>query len=280
MSAPPKSRELSAADDPDWTRGILNPGAEGERFRLARFMPAAELAMLVERYWSVRWQLAPGDSYVSETMPYPSVNVVFEPGDSAVNGIFTQRWSRCLRGMGRVFAVKFLPGAFAPFFARPIQELTDRRLPIAEVFGRAGDELAESLLAESEDERRVGVFETFLLARLPPPDAERTRVAEIVQLALARSELRRVDQLAEAAQLQPRTLQRLFQRYLGVSPKWMLCRFRIQEVAQRIAQGHAVDWAALASELGYFDQAHFASDFKAQIGKTPSEYAALTRGQA
>jgi AraC-like DNA-binding protein len=277
MSSPSKPRAFSAAEDSDWTRGILNPGAEGERFQLTRLSPGAAAASVVERYWSVRWSLAEGDSYLSETMPYPSVNVVFEPGESAVNGISTTRWSRTLRGHGRVFAVKFLPGAFAPFFARPIHELNDRRLPIAAVFGAAADGLAAALLARDEDEQRASVFEAFLGPRLPAPDPERERVTEIVQLALATNSLRRVDQLADAAGLSVRSLQRLFQRYLGVTPKWTLCRFRIQEAAQRVAQGEEVDWAALAQTLGYFDQAHFAGDFKAQIGKTPSEYAARTR---
>jgi AraC-like DNA-binding protein len=44
-----------------------------------------------------------------------------------------------------------------------------------------------------------------------------------------------------------------------------------------VAAGDRLDWAALALELGYFDQAHFARDFKAQLGKTPREYAALTQ---
>ena len=277
MSSSPKTRELSPADDPAWTRGILNPGAEGQRFRLARLSPAAELAGFVERYWCVRWDLAEGDSYLSETMPYPSVNVVFEPGASAVNGIFTRRWSRTLRGRGRVFGVKFQPGAFAALFARPIRQLTDRRVPIADVFGEAGDALARSLLAQAEDEQRALVFEAFLRARLPPPDPERERVTRIVQLALNTPSLRRVSELAERSAVPSRTLQRTFRRYLGVTPKWLLCRFRIQEAAQRVAEGSAVDWPALALELGYFDQAHFASDFKAQIGKTPSEYSALTR---
>jgi len=264
------------ADQVDWSRGILNPGAEGERFQLTRLAPAAGVAGLVERYWSVRWQLAEGDSYLSETMPFPSVNVVFEPGASAVNGISTRRWSRTLRGTGRVFGVKFLPGAFAPFFPGPIRRLNDRRLPIAELFGPAGVELERALLAEPEDSARARVFEAFLASRLPAHDPERARVAQIVELALTGAGLRRVDQLAEAAGLPMRSLQRLFRRYLGVTPKWTLCRFRMQEAAQRVSQGSQVDWAALAHELGYFDQAHFSSDFKAQIGKTPGEYAALT----
>ena len=72
-----------------------------------------------------------------------------------------------------------------------------------------------------------------------------------------------------------RALQRLFQEYVGVSPKWVLRRFRIHEAAERLAAGARIDAAAFASECGYFDQAHFIRDFKAQVGRTPGEYAEI-----
>jgi AraC-like DNA-binding protein len=259
------------------SRGILNPAAEGERFQLMRREPGAAVSSVVERYWSVRWALGPGESYLTETLPFPSVNLVFEVGRSAVNGVCTKRWSRSLSGAGRVFGVKFVPGAFSAFFNRPIHQLTDRVLPVAEVFGAAGSQLESELLAREADAERVRVFEAFLSARLPAPDAERERVRAVVTLALATPSLRRVDELASGAGLPTRSLQRLFRRYLGVTPKWLLCRFRIQEAAERVASGEAIDWAALAADLGYFDQAHFATDFKAQVGKTPSEYAAFAQ---
>lgn len=265
---------VPAASD---SRGILNPGARGERFQLERLEPTHDVRCVVERYWSVRWELGPDDSYLTETLPFPSVNVVFEGDAASVNGICTRRWSRVLRGAGRVFGVKFQPGAFAAFCDRPIRELTDRVLPLSDVFGRDARTLETQLLAQPHDSERARVFEAFLRPRLPPPDPERQRVLEIVRLAIATPGLNRVEQLARAAALQTRSLQRLFRRYLGVTPKWVLCRFRMQEAAQRVAAGELVDWAALAVELGYFDQAHFAGDFKAQLGKTPGEYAALTQ---
>ena len=70
-----------------------------------------------------------------------------------------------------------------------------------------------------------------------------------------------------------RTLHRSFERYIGVGPKWIIRRCRVQEAAERVASGAAVTWAALALELGYHDQAHLIRDFKAQIGFTPAAYA-------
>ena len=84
----------------------------------------------------------------------------------------------------------------------------------------------------------------------------------------------RVSELAARAGVTARKLQRVFHSYVGVSPGWVIRRFRVQEAAERVARREVVDWSALASELGYFDQAHFIHDFKAQVGRTPGEYAA------
>lgn len=88
----------------------------------------------------------------------------------------------------------------------------------------------------------------------------------------------RVEDLAERLAVSVRTLQRLFRERVGVTPKWMLGRYRLHEAAERIAGGDVTDWAALALDLGYFDQAHFIRDFGAVVGRTPADYAA-TRGQ-
>jgi AraC-like DNA-binding protein len=82
----------------------------------------------------------------------------------------------------------------------------------------------------------------------------------------------RVDQAAAALHLSTRTLQRLFAEYVGVSPKWVLRRARLQEAATRADQGDVIDWARLAADLGYADQAHLTRDFTATVGLPPARY--------
>jgi AraC-like DNA-binding protein len=48
--------------------------------------------------------------------------------------------------------------------------------------------------------------------------------------------------------------------------------FRLQDVLQALETGINVNLAALAQDLGYFDQAHFARDFKQITGATPGRY--------
>lgn len=266
------TRGVRDADDD--ASGILIPDALGKRFELARYRPSSELADLVERYWRVRWELPEGERYESETLPFPCVNVVFEPGGSAVHGIPTRRFVRRLEGRGLVFAVRFRPGAFGTLTSRSAVELTDAVLPLGDVLGAGAERLECAVLACDDDADRIVRIEDFLRARWTHRDPERAWVARAVDLAREDRRIADVAELAARLDVPIRSIQRVFRQHLGVSPKWVLRRFRIQEAAERIGSGDYVALAALASELGYCDQAHLIRDFRAQVGTTPTGYAA------
>jgi AraC-like DNA-binding protein len=83
-----------------------------------------------------------------------------------------------------------------------------------------------------------------------------------------------VDRLAAGdLRVSKRQMQRLFSLYVGVSPKWVIMRYRLHEAVERMTNGETVDLPGLALDLGYFDQAHFIKDFKAMVGRAPGEYA-------
>jgi AraC-like DNA-binding protein len=251
------------------TRGILRPHEGRRHFRLTREFPSPDLSPWVERHWMVEWDL--DEPYTQELIGHPTINVAVEPATDGVHGIRTARDRKTIAGSGRVVGVKFRPGAFQPFYGASVHQLTNRVVPIATVFGPDGDELIRAVRAE-EDEP-FAVMEAFLRARVPEPDSNLDVLADIVRTMLEDPAVVRVDELAARHAMSPRTLQRLFRRYVGVSPKWVLQRYRLHEAAERIAEGRDGDWAATALELGYFDQAHFIRDFKALIGASPAQYA-------
>jgi AraC-like DNA-binding protein len=252
------------------TRGILRPREGRRHFRLTREPPSPDLDAWVERHWMVEWDLqAP---YTQELLNHPTVNLAVERDKAGIFGIRTERDRKTIDGKGRVVGVKFRPGAFQPFYGDSIHQLTNRVLPLSAVFGAAGDALAEAVRAEPDEP--FAVMEDFLRARLPEPDPQLDVLWDVMRTMLEDPAVVRVDELAARHAMSPRTLQRLFRRYVGVSPKWVLRRYRLHEAAERIAEGRDGDWAATALELGYFDQAHFIRDFKALIGASPAQYAA------
>ena len=97
--------------------GIL--GVRDVDFGLERYLPAPDLAALVERHWLVTWALPEGREASVTLLPHPCVNLVLDGDRLAVAGVGRDRFTYVYRGVGRVFGVKFRPGAFRPFPARP-----------------------------------------------------------------------------------------------------------------------------------------------------------------
>jgi AraC-like DNA-binding protein len=271
MMAPHPERVLEKRDEVG-PRGILYPERRSELGSLLRIAPSPDLAPFVGHYWIITWDLRGHESQTQETLPHPSVHIALEHGRSGIYGVVKGRFTRVIEGKGRVFGIKFRPGGFYPFAQFPVSRLTNRILPLGDVFGAAGEALTSRVLAKRSERAMVAVAEDFLRQQNPERDAVAERVADIVeQIAIDRT-ITTVETVAGKNGLTVRSLQRLFSRYVGVSPKWVINRHRLHEVVDRLAKGERVDWTQLAFELGYFDQAHFIKDFKAIIGRTPGEY--------
>ena len=224
----------------------------------------------VEHFWTIEWNLAQPER--RETLPYPSAHIVLEPGVCALAGVTTKKYSRILEGTSRVLGVKFRPGGLRPFVRSPVSAFTDRTLPLQEAMGEAAAGLDERALAHADHHRAIAVVEAFLRSFRPLADATLRQACALADRIARDRELKTVEQLAAESGLGMRRLQRLFGEYVGVGPKWMIRRYRLQEAAARLASACAVDWAGIALDLGYADQAHFIRDFKRIVGKAPAEY--------
>jgi len=244
------------------TRDVRELAGAWRRFqRHAVAAPSPELAPFVERYWMVSWEY--DEPYRQLVVPYPNVHLTFLGGTATVRGVSGGHQYRVLAGRGSVFGVAFRPGGFRPFLGAPVSTLTDRAVPAREI-----------LPGEPPSRPDVAAVERYLRSRLPEPDPRAEEAARIVAVVAARPTVLRVDALAREIGLTVRGVQRLFAEYVGIGPKWVIRRYRLREVTERLASGDAVDWAALAAELGYADQAHLTRDFTAMFGEPPTWYAA------
>ncbi|MFJ8662447.1 DUF6597 domain-containing transcriptional factor [Streptomyces sp. NPDC093795] len=271
------------------TRGIVDPAELLSRVRFRRHTPAPELRPYLEHYWLIDWELP--EPYATHVVPHPSVNVVFQrygalgaPVSAAevsaeVSGIGLGVFTQKLAESGRVCGVQFRPGGFRPFApAWPVSRWTGRRVPLAEVFPDAAFDVPSAVLSPDADHARVAALDAFLLALGPgaDPDPAAEQAMRLVDLVRTDRTVRKVSQLASVTGLSARSLQRLFASHVGVGPKWVILRYRLHEALERAegaGEAGAPDWAALAAELGYSDQAHLVRDFTATIGVPPTAYA-------
>ncbi|MFD8013321.1 DUF6597 domain-containing transcriptional factor [Streptomyces sp. NPDC058955] len=290
------------------TRGIVAPAELLSRVRFRRHLPAPELRPYLEHYWLIDWALP--EPYTTHVLPHPSVNAVFQhdgplgAGPRAgrptaeVSGVGQGLFTKRLEGEGRVRGVQFRPGGFRPFApAWPVSAWTGRRVPLHEAFpgtrATAGEAALSAalpavpspvpsptlspvlppVLSPDDDHAIVAALDAFLLAHGPAPDPAADQAMELVELVRADRTVLRVDRLARLSGLSSRSLQRLFASHVGVGPKWVILRYRLHEALERAEAGAAPDWAGLAAELGYSDQAHLVRDFTATLGLSPTAYA-------
>ena len=81
----------------------------------------------------------------------------------------------------------------------------------------------------------------------------------------------RVEQLSERVNLSIRTLQRMFHSYVGVSPKWLIRKYRLHHLLKEFEE-ERVEITEAAALLDYTDQSHLIKDFSELIGITPKRY--------
>jgi AraC-like DNA-binding protein len=236
---------------------VLRPAAGEFPFTLDRRPPRRELAAIVDHFWSVRWELPAGAEHEQHVVSHACGHLTVEGDGGWLRGVVTERFRRVLTGSGFVVGAHLRPGALSALTDLPPATLTDRRLPAADGLGAVDG---------------IDALETWLTARDPHPRPGADLVDAAVDLITTRPDLTRVDALAAALGVTVRTLQRRFDRHLGVGPKWVLRRCRIQDALAVIESGGGVDWAALAVELGFADQPHFTNAFTALVGVPPAAY--------
>ncbi|MCU0434981.1 MAG: AraC family transcriptional regulator [Bacteroidia bacterium] len=258
---------------PKPARGILHPANAVGQTLHRRYLPCAELSEWVEHFWVVEWDFGAFEKQVA-TLPHPSIHITFDAGSCVVRGLSNGRFTRTLTGSGRVFGIKFLPGAFYPWLKMPVSRISQKTLPLNLIFENA-DALCEKMLRLKSHDDLVRCAENALLKCKPAPDERLALVRRICESILHNRHIVRVEQVCADEQLSIRQLQRMFSVWVGVSPKWMIQRYRLHEAVEELNTAVAApDWIGLAEKLGYFDQAHFIRDFKKLTGETPAVYAA------
>lgn len=267
-----KSRAAPAATLPPAPRGVLFKQELGERLSLDHVPPRAELSRYVVRYWIARWDLDDGEVRRQQVIPHPCANLQIEGDRVRVYGVASRIRAIDVRGRGQIVGVKLAPAALRAFWARPASELTDRAVEVDEVFSAPVDAwLAAAQLPRDE---MAAAFDALIARDVPATVDPRLAYAQLIHEEIAaHPELLYVDELASRHQRSARSLQLLFRDYFGVTPKWMIMRYRMHEAAERIAADPALSLAQLSRALGYCDQPHFSRSFSQVVGMPPAKYA-------
>lgn len=234
--------------------------------------PSSDLAACLAVAWTMEWKLTDQQTFTQQVLPNPSVQIVISYGQAEVFGIVTGAFATTLRGEGFVFALKFRPCGFFPVAKEPVSVFTNRRFPLRRVLPDIDSGRLQRMVDSRDRAGLLQLLEDELRGLGPHQDETGARIESLICRMEADSNMLTVGQAADWFGASSRTLQRLFHVHVGVSPKWMLRRFRLKEAAATIDSGTPQSMADLAQQLGYYDQAHLIRDFRAMVGQPPNAY--------
>jgi AraC-like DNA-binding protein len=168
-------------------------------------------------------------------------------------------------------------GAYA-LTGMPLCELAGACVPLADVFGREGIEVAARLRESQDWDERFDTLEGFLLRQLyrdPPSPTPDPAVAWAFDRLRATRGAVRVEALATELGCSRRYLRDGFVRQVGLPPKTVARLMRFHHVRERIQEAPDPPhprWGEVAHAAGYADQSHLNREFRELAGTTPSDF--------
>jgi len=171
-----------------------------------------------------------------------------------------------------VLGAHFRPGGAFPFLGLPAGELHNRLVSLEDLWGGEAARLRERLLEAGTPQHMFAVMEQALTACAAGRLVRHPAVAYALREFHAPSGVRSIADVTARIGLSAKRFIELFSGEVGLTPK-LFCRVRrFQRVLCRLRKGRPVQWAAVAADCGYFDQAHFIHDFRAFSGISPTAY--------
>jgi AraC-like DNA-binding protein len=247
--------------------------------------PIAPLAPFVEAFWWMRGSPGPAADAADKVLPDGCLELVLHRGDRFSAGRDPGRLERqpsallvgqltgCLflRPGARVdsMGIRFRPGGALPFLGPRVHELTGQVVELGHVWGRAADELEDTVAGAAGRREQAQAAERWLLRRLASAPARDRPVEAAVRAIVSRRGTLAVSALGGSLGVSARQLERRFRAAVGLPPKTLARVVRLQAVLQAVSGGGR-DWAGLALDHGYFDQPHLIRDFQELAGESPA----------
>ncbi len=176
--------------------------------------------------------------------------------------------------------LKLTPLGAYTILGLPLSEVTDRTVGLGDLVGRAGDRLVEQVAAAPDWRSRFDLVDAFLRDRADRGPEPAPAVVEACRRLTAMAGRVPIRELAAELGWSQKHLITTFKRQVGVPPKTLARIVRFQALLARLRPAERVSWAQLATEGGYYDQAHLHRDFREFAGTTPGDYLRARSGAA
>src|SRR5688572_26184287 len=253
--------------------------------------PQLPLSQFVENFWLVEGFTA--DYTREKILPDGAIELIIDL-DTEPKSIFADESSEHSRTVKKAWisgertgyivigahrnqsmvGIRFRPGGAYPFFRFPISELSESVTELDLIWGKLVDEIREQLQSIESHDEKLSALEAFLLARAHRSLEAHRLISFAVHQLQHSPQFLAIRDLANTIGITQKHLISQFEKVVGLRPKSFARVCKFQKVVNILEQQKQIEWVAIASDCGYYDQAHFIHEFQAFSGLNPSTYLA------
>jgi AraC-like DNA-binding protein len=213
-------------------------------------------------------------------IPRPEVHVVvrFGPGVQggldvhALGGLRGVRRKVFVRGQ-RIAMARLQLGAAEAVLGVPDAAIAGRIVALEDLWGTARTRrLLDRLAAAPDTLAAAAILEGAITERAIAErrvTAGRRTQTQLVLDAADRLAKASVNAVASELGVSERHLRRVFRETIGVGPKTFAKVTRFRRAVRAAREENHASWATIAAAVGYYDQAHLITEFRAIAGVTP-----------
>jgi AraC-like DNA-binding protein len=178
-----------------------------------------------------------------------------------------------LKGVA-IFGVKFKPLGINKVTGINMAHLANKIISLEDIWPNEMDFLYDEMQSALDIMGCIAVLEKFLVQKLLKSRFHYKQ--EVVEEALSHIQSHKgslkIDVLQRETYTAKKTLQRAFTECIGITPKLYSRIIRFNHAKVLIEQCQKLDTLDIATQLNYYDQSYFSSEFKQFSGITPTVY--------
>ena len=237
------------------------------------YVPHAQLRNIIYCYWQLKTTQPLSNEFIYRVVADGCIDMYFEPGNPSENYVmgFSSKYTEFSLGNSfHYVGVRFLPTMFPQLFRINAAELSNRYEALNAVAPRLSRFIQENFHDQLSMSNIVRMLDNWFLQLSGTVNFNAdNRLYEALDIILKHAGMIHLENDINTG-ISPRQLRRLFENYIGDTPKTFSKIVRFQQILRAKPSVQSLRRNKLFFDAGYHDQAHFIKEFKHLYGITPS----------
>lgn len=188
------------------------------------------------------------------------------------SGMHTEYLTLSSGNEAEMMVVTFKAGGAFPFVQKALNSYNNKVVMASSVFGPEISELRKTIISSKSPAEKIDRVENWLNTQLQQTSFSGDVINHFVDEIQNSEGPLNFKTIAEKSGYSQKQFIHLFKKHVGLSPKQFHRIVRFNEILKRIHLKQKVNWIGVATQCGYYDQAHFIKDFQAFSGLNPKKY--------